>query len=80
MRDEHLQDVHAPMLFVQGARDAFGSADEIRAVIKNRRLHAELYAIEGGDHSFKVPKSLGVPQESIYEAIMDEVARWIRSF
>jgi predicted alpha/beta-hydrolase family hydrolase len=80
MRDEHLQDVHAPMLFVQGARDAFGSADEIRAVIKSRRLHAELYAIEGGDHSFKVPKSLGVPQESIYEAIMDEVARWIRSF
>jgi predicted alpha/beta-hydrolase family hydrolase len=80
MRDEHLQDVHAPMLFVQGARDAFGSADEIRAVIKGRRLPAELYAIEGGDHSFKVPKSLGVPQENIYEAIMDEVARWIRSF
>jgi predicted alpha/beta-hydrolase family hydrolase len=80
MRDEHLQDVHAPMLFVQGARDAFGSADEIRAVIKGRRLPAELYAIEGGDHSFKVPKSLGVPQENIYEVIMDEVARWIRSF
>ena len=80
MRYEHLQDVHAPMLFVQGARDAFGSADEIRAVIKGRRLPAELYAIEGGDHSFKVAKSLGVPQENIYEAIMDEVARWIRSF
>ena len=79
MRDEHLKDIHAPMLFVQGARDAFGSAEEIRAVIKSRRLRADLYAIEGGDHSFKVPKSLGVPQENIYEAIMDEVARWIRS-
>ena len=77
MRDEHLKDIHVPMLFVQGARDAFGKAEQIRAVIKNRRLPAELYVIEGGDHSFKVPKSLGVPQQNVYEAIMDEVTRWV---
>jgi predicted alpha/beta-hydrolase family hydrolase len=67
------------MLFVQGARDAFGTADEIRATIKKHRLPATLYVIEGGDHSFKVPKSAGVPQQEVYEKVMDEVAEWTRA-
>ena len=78
MRDEHLSDVSAPMLFVQGARDTFGTAAEIREVIKKRRLPAKVYVIDGGDHSFKAPKSLGVPQQTIYETIMDQVAEWAR--
>jgi predicted alpha/beta-hydrolase family hydrolase len=79
LRDAHLKDVRAPMLFVQGARDTFGTADEIRAVIKRLRLPATLYMIEGGDHSFKVPKSAGIPQETIYEAVMDQVVEWTRT-
>jgi predicted alpha/beta-hydrolase family hydrolase len=78
MRDEHLRDVQAPMLFVQGARDTFGTAEEIRAVIKKRSLPAKIFVIEGGDHSFKVPKSLGVPQQQVYEMVMDKVAEWTR--
>ncbi len=78
MRDEHLKDIQAPMLFVQGARDTFGTAEEIHSVIKRLRLPAKLYPIEGGDHSFKVPKSLGVPQEKVYENVMDEVDKWTR--
>ena len=76
LRDAHLKEIHAPMLFVQGARDTFGTADEISAVIKRLRLPAKIYPIEGGDHSFKVPKSLGVPQSMIYEMIMDKVVEW----
>ena len=78
MRDEHLPKIKAPMLFVQGARDAFGTADEIRTIIKRHRLKAELYVIESGDHSFKVPKSIA-PQQKIYDEVMDEVARWCRT-
>src|SRR5216683_2959989 len=63
LRAEHLKDIRAPMLFAQGARDTFGTAEEIRAVIKKLRLPATLYVIEGGDHSFKVPRSAGVPQQ-----------------
>ena len=77
MRDEHLKDIHAPMLFVQGARDSFGTPDEIRAVMKKRRSKAKIYPIEGGDHSFKVPKSAGMPQQEVYEKMMDEVSRWL---
>ena len=79
LRADHLKDIRAPMLFVQGARDAFGTEEEIRAVIKKLRLPATLYAIAGGDHSFKIPKALGVPQETIYEMIMDKVAEWART-
>ena len=78
MRTDHLPEIRVPMLFCQGARDAFGSEKEIRAIIKKLRLPARLFAIDGGDHSFKVPKSLG-PQEKTYEDVMDEVARWIRT-
>src|SRR6266850_2551946 len=77
LRAEHLPEIKAPMLFVQGARDAFGTENEIREVIKKLRLPATLYPVEGGDHSFKVPKSAGVSQQEIHEAVMDEVARWI---
>jgi len=78
-RDAHLKDVRAPMLFVQGSRDAFGSEEEIRALIKRLRLPATLHAIKGADHSLKVPKSAGVPQPQIYESTMDEIARWLQS-
>jgi predicted alpha/beta-hydrolase family hydrolase len=76
MRDEHLKEIRAPMLFCQGSRDAFGTEDEIRAIIKQHRLPATLYVIEGGDHSFKVPKSAGVPQQEVYEKVMDEIVAW----
>jgi len=79
LRDAHLKDIRAPMLFVQGSRDAFGSEEEIRAVIKRLRLPATLHAIKGADHSLKVPKSAGVPQPQIYESTMDEIARWLQS-
>lgn len=78
LRDAHLKHIRARMLFVQGSRDTFGTADELRATIKQNRLPATLHIIEGGDHSFKVPKSLGIPQPQVYEGVMDEIANWFR--
>jgi uncharacterized protein len=79
LRADHLKGIHAPMLFVQGARDAFGREDEIRAVIKKLRLPANIHVVEGGDHSFKIPKRIGVPQATVYEMIMDKLADWART-
>lgn len=76
MRDAHLPSIKAPMLFLQGSRDAFGTTQELRAVIKKHKLPATLYEIEAGDHSFKVPKSTS-PQEQVYEQVMDEIASWL---
>ena|SRR5215813_8476014 len=77
MRDAHLQDVRAPMLFVQGSRDAFGSPTELRAVFKRLKLPATLFEIETGDHSFKVLKSVNLSQEQVYQMVMDEIIKWL---
>jgi predicted alpha/beta-hydrolase family hydrolase len=77
LRDAHLSQIKAPMLFIQGERDAFGTPDELRAVIKSLHLPATLLAIQGGDHSLKVPKSLGVSQPQVYQSTIDEISRWL---
>jgi len=76
LRSEHLPQIKVPMLFVQGSRDAFGTKQEIETIIKTMKLRAELYSIDGGDHSFKVPKSVGLP-EQIYTEVMGTIANWI---
>jgi predicted alpha/beta-hydrolase family hydrolase len=76
LRVEHLEHIQKPMLFVQGTRDALGTPEEIQPFVKDLRPPAKIYAIEGGDHSFKAPKKFGLPQEQIYENAMDEIVRW----
>lgn len=76
LRVEHLEHIKKPMLFVQGTRDALGTPEEIQPFVKNLRPPAKIYAIEGGDHSFKAPKKFGLPQEQIYENAMDEIVNW----
>lgn len=77
-RDRHLPDVRLPMLFVQGSRDAFGTAAEIRALLPSLRAGADLWVVEGGDHSFKVPARLGTPETAL-AAVFDTVASFVRS-
>ena len=73
-RDAHLPGITEPMLFVQGSKDAFGTAGEIRELLRTLP-HATLEEVEGGDHSFKVPGGVA-RQEPILTSIMDVVARW----
>lgn len=76
LRSEHLGKIGKPMLFVQGARDPFGTPDELRPIVK--KLKASLYAVEGGDHSFTVAKSWPLSQEQVYKAAQDEIVQWIK--
>lgn len=78
LREAHLPDIKTPMLFVQGSRDAFGKEEEIRSTGKRLKLPATFYIVGGGDHSLKVPKSAGIPQQQVYEAVMDQIAIWCR--
>jgi len=76
-RAAHLPQIHAPMLFVQGTRDPFGSPDELRSVIKKLKLRATIYEVAGGDHSFTVLKSSPISQEEVYAAAQDAMVQWI---
>jgi predicted alpha/beta-hydrolase family hydrolase len=64
-----------PSLFVQGSRDAFGTADDIRTLLPTLQS-ATLHEVAGGDHSFKVPGGAAA-QQSALEAVIDAVASWI---
>ena len=79
MRDAHLPDVKAPMLFIQGSRDAFGTEEEIRDLIKRLKLNAKLYPVAGGDHSLKAPKTVGLTQDEVYQAAMNFIVQWMNS-
>ena len=78
LRAAHLRDVKAPMLFVQGSRDAFGTPAELQPILTRLEPAADLFVVEGGDHSFKVPKSAGVRQQDVYRAIQDRIETWLR--
>ena len=67
------------MLFVQGSRDVFGTPDELRAVFKKHHLSPTLHVVEGGDHSLKVPKSLGISHDHVYASTMDTIAGWLQT-
>ena len=75
-RDGHLPQIEEPLLFVQGSRDTFGTAEEIRALLPRLR-RATLHAVAEADHGFKVPKRAGAPAE-IMARILDGAAAWAR--
>jgi uncharacterized protein len=79
LRTRHLSQIKAPMLFVQGSRDAFGTPQELRPILKTLKAPTELYEVAGGDHSFKVLKSAGVTQEETYQAVLERIERWLRA-
>ena len=78
LRTDHWPSIKAPMLFVQGTRDAFGTPDEINPILKKLKLKASMYVVETGDHSMKVQKSAGVGQDEVYQRVMDKIVEWCR--
>jgi predicted alpha/beta-hydrolase family hydrolase len=76
-RDEHLPEIAEPILFIQGEKDTFGGAGEIRALLP-RLQRATVHDIPGGDHSFRVPGGKTRSQQ-IFGEMLDVGAEWIRS-
>jgi uncharacterized protein len=78
LRAQHLAHIKAPMLFVQGSRDAFGTPEELRPIVSTLAARTDVYVVDRADHSFKVPKSARVPQQNVYTSILDHIALWLR--
>ena len=72
LRAAHLPLVRAPMLFVQGSRDAFGTPAELAPVLDGLPA-ATLFVVDGGDHSLAVPKKLGGSEEQTRARVAGEV-------
>jgi len=77
VRVSHLPRIAHPMLVVQGAKDAFGTPAELRLFFDVLPAPAEVYVVEQGDHSLKVPKRSGLSQAAVFGAAQDRIAAWI---
>lgn len=78
-RDAHLPKITAPMLFVQGERDAFGTEDEMVPLVASLGKSATLLVVPWGDHSLAVPKKSGKTQDEVDASVLDAVAAWVRA-
>ena len=66
-RDAHLPLISAPMLFVHGTRDPFGTPDEMQDAHRGRCQRPRLHLIDGGDHSLQRSRR----GESVDDAVRD---------
>ncbi|MDE3154441.1 MAG: hypothetical protein KGN76_05025 [Acidobacteriota bacterium] len=76
-RDSHLPRIRIPMLFVQGSRDALGSPRDVGPSLRRLGPAAQLFTVDGGDHSFTVPKRWPVAQEDVDAQVQDAVRAWV---
>jgi predicted alpha/beta-hydrolase family hydrolase len=76
-RAAHLRDVHIPMLFLQGARDALADLALLRPMIDALDPRATLKLIEHADHSFTVPAKSGRTNAEAETELLDALAEWI---
>jgi predicted alpha/beta-hydrolase family hydrolase len=79
LRTSHLPLVRAPMLFIHGSRDPFGTPDELGPVVRDLSPGTRLFVIEGGDHSLALPKSKGQTLEQRLARVADEIERFIET-
>jgi predicted alpha/beta-hydrolase family hydrolase len=77
LRDAHLPDIAAPLLFVQGTRDAFARPDLLDAVLARLGDRATLHRVDQGDHSFAVPRSTGRTPASVEAEVAEVVIGWL---
>ena len=76
-RGEHLDAVRVPMLFLQGDRDEFAELILLRQVLRKLGSRATLHLVNGGDHSFSVPKKSGRGPEDVFAELATTIAAWV---
>jgi uncharacterized protein len=75
-RGDHLFDVHIPMLFLQGTRDALAELQELEPLCEALGRRATLRLFTDADHSFHVPARSGRTDREVRGAMLDAFAAW----
>jgi predicted alpha/beta-hydrolase family hydrolase len=78
-RARHLSDVHVPMLFLQGSRDALADHVLIAQVAEELGDSARLLLLPGADHSFHVPARSGQTDAGVRDILLDAAVDWMAS-
>jgi uncharacterized protein len=76
-RGDHLFEVHIPMLFLQGARDALAALDLIEPLCEALGERATLRLFPEADHSFHAPARSGRTDLQALTELVDAIADWV---
>jgi predicted alpha/beta-hydrolase family hydrolase len=77
MRDEHLDAIQVPMLFLQGTRDPFATVDLLNGVVARLGPSASIEWFHDADHSFNVRGMKRSPRE-VGASLAGTVATFLR--
>lgn len=75
-RAEHLARVQLPMLFLQGTRDTLADFAILRSLCDTLVPRSTLHVVNGGDHSFHVPRRFGRTDADVLTELARAVASW----
>jgi predicted alpha/beta-hydrolase family hydrolase len=78
-RDKHLAAIARPVLFVQGTRDAFGTPEELGAVLATMQPAPALHLVAQGDHSFKLSRKDVMAQAAVYGGVQTAILTFIKA-
>ncbi|HET7226315.1 MAG TPA: alpha/beta family hydrolase [Candidatus Eisenbacteria bacterium] len=78
-RAEHLARVHAPMLFLQGTRDALADLALLAPIVERLGERATLRVIEHADHAFHVLNRSGRTDEQVLDELAEAAGAWIEA-
>jgi len=76
-RANHLLEVQAPMLFLQGTRDQLADVQLVSALAERLGARATLKLFDDADHSFHVPARTGRKDAQVRAELLDALAGWI---
>jgi uncharacterized protein len=77
LRDGDLYRIRVPMLFFAGTRDPLCNLDKLKGVLGRLHTDWELSTVEGGDHSFHLPKAMGVSEIEVARRIVEKTLEWL---
>jgi uncharacterized protein len=76
LRAAHLSRIRVPILIVQGARDPFGTPEELRPILDRLAAPVTLHVVQNADHSLAPSRRADVVASTFVE-LQDVIARWI---
>lgn len=79
-RGDHLAEVEAPMLFLQGTRDKLADLELLRPICDGLGERSTLHVVDGADHGFHVLKRSGRTDSEVLDEIAETSVSWMRSF
>ena len=77
-RGRHLSEISLPLLFLQGSRDALADLKLLKPLCHQLGKSAELFVVDGGDHSFHMLKSAKRSDDEVLDAVVEKAAGWMR--